>query len=265
MRDVRALAAPLAVPAVQVVVADAPSRSHLGGAPALPRDVPWPEKNGSRLAFLARLSLAEVHRALPIPWLPEAGALLFFYDMDEQPWGFDPAHRGGWAVLLVPDPAAPDPAPPDVGSASAAPSFPHRNVAFRRIDVLPSSQRPAVAALGLSERETDEFERIAGEAHRNAPAHQMSGFPSPVQGDDMEEECQLTSHGVYCGDARWRADPRTPGLAPGAADWRLLLQVDSVAGLRLLWGDLGRLYFWVEEPAARKGDFSNVWLVLQCT
>jgi uncharacterized protein YwqG len=41
--------------------------------------------------------------------------------------------------------------------------------------------------------------------------------------------------------------------------------MDSDDDLGVMWGDLGTLYFWVQESAARKGDFSNVWLVLQCS
>lgn len=261
-RDVRALAAPLAVPAVHVVLRDAPSRSYFGGDPSLPQGVPWPERDGRRQAFLARLSLAEMQRALPVPWLPDAGALVFFYDMDAVPWGYDPEHRGGWAVLHVPDLA--EEVSNETASAARTPR-PRSNVGFRRIDALPSPQRAVVRALDLSDRETDAYFALQDACFEGRPMHQVTGFPIPVQEDAMERECHLASHGVYCGDAGWRTDPRASELEPGAANWRLLLQVDSADRLRLLWGDLGRLYFWVEEPAARRGDFSNVWVILQCT
>lgn len=110
MRDLVALTAPYAAPAVHILALDAPSKSHFGGAPRLPVELAWPEKDGRRLDFLARLSLTQIQRELPIPWLPKDGALLFFYDMQEQPWGFDPKDRGSCAVLHVPDlPAAIEP------------------------------------------------------------------------------------------------------------------------------------------------------------
>lgn len=43
------------------------------------------------------------------------------------------------------------------------------------------------------------------------------------------------------------------------------MQVDSDDDLGVMWGDAGMLYFWVEESAARAGDFSNAWVILQCT
>jgi len=53
-------------------------------------------------------------------------------------------------------------------------------------------------------------------------------------------------------------------LKPGAANWHLLLQFDTDDDLGLMWGDGGRLYFWVEAEAGRDGRFDNAWLILQC-
>ena len=99
MRDVVALIAPFATPAVRIALAKQPARSHVGGLPDLPANTPWPEFNGSRLDFLARLSLEELQRMGAVPWLPARGALLFFYDVKGQPWGYDPKDRGRWAFF----------------------------------------------------------------------------------------------------------------------------------------------------------------------
>jgi len=99
---------------------------------------------------------------------------------------------------------------------------------------------------------------------RGAPKHQVAGYPSPVQGDDMELECQLVTHGLYCGDPSGYQDPRAVSLRDGAKDWRLLFQFDSDDELDVMWGDAGTLYYWVEREAAARGDFSNAWLILQC-
>ena len=69
----------------------------------------------------------------------------------------------------------------------------------------------------------------------------------------------------YCGDGTGYRSEEGLRLAPGAKDWRLLLQFSSDDDLDVMWGDVGDLYFWVREQDARKGDFSNVWLVLQCS
>jgi uncharacterized protein YwqG len=96
------------------------------------------------------------------------------------------------------------------------------------------------------------------------PQHQIGGFPSPVQGDIMELECQLVSHGIYCGDESGYRDPRATELGASARDWKLLLEFDSDDDLDVMWGDGGMLYFWVREQDARAGKFADTWLVLQC-
>lgn len=261
-RDMRGMTAPLERAALHIVKTDGIASSQLGGDPGLSGDLEWPCRGDARLRFLARLSLTELQAIEAVPWLPQSGALLFFYDDDEQPWGFDPADRGAWAVLHVPDaPAAPPSLMPDSGSLSLLPFSP---VAFRRIAVLPSGQRPEVEALDLSDDDFDKYFDIAEQSFGGLPKHQMLAFPSPVQGDDMELQCQLASNGVYCGDPEAYATERARQLQAGAQNWRLLLQLDSDDEIGTTWGDGGILFFWVEEAAARKGDFSNVWLVLQC-
>ena len=32
-----------------------------------------------------------------------------------------------------------------------------------------------------------------------------------------------------------------------------------------MWGDLGRLYYWIREQDLRRQAFDASWLVLQCT
>jgi uncharacterized protein YwqG len=60
-------------------------------------------------------------------------------------------------------------------------------------------------------------------------------------------------------------DPRRPELEKGAADWQLLLQIDSdEKNLGVMWGDVGRVYFWIRRQDLGKRDFGNVWLILQC-
>jgi uncharacterized protein DUF1963 len=140
----------------------------------------------------------------------------------------------------------------------------HRNVQFRTVAVYPSWEREPVQALALTEAEFEEYLRICGLPFAGQPAHQVTGFPSPVQGDCMELECQFASHGVYCGDAKGYESKEGAALKGGASDWKLLFQIDGDDDLGAMWGDAGNLYFWVQEQEARAARFGNVWLVLQC-
>lgn len=91
----------------------------------------------------------------------------------------------------------------------------------------------------------------------------MLGWPDEIQGP-MELECQLVSRGLYCGDPSGYRDPRAEELSAGATEWRLLLQLDSDDRAEMMWGDGGRLYFWMREQDLVDRRFESAWAVLQC-
>jgi uncharacterized protein YwqG len=73
--------------------------TRFGGFPILNKDVNWPcGKNFEPLGFLAQINLSD----LPINphGLPPKGLLSFFYDTENQPWGFH-EDAGDWAVLFT--------------------------------------------------------------------------------------------------------------------------------------------------------------------
>jgi uncharacterized protein YwqG len=257
MRDVASLTRHLSKPAIHLVTAAGPSGSHFGGCPGLPPDVAWPTLNGKRLGFLARLSLPELHRVRQLPWLPETGALIFFYDVEGQPWGYDAEHRGGAAVLYVS--TLPSVAPHEAKPEGAV-AF--RHVEFRKIESLPSWERRPIQALGLSDMESDVYSNLEDVPFRDEPRHQIDGYPRPVQCDTMELGCERIFRGVEREDES--VDEILRAQEAAAREWRLLLQMDSDDELGVMWGDAGMLYFWVREAEARAGRFENVWVILQC-
>ncbi len=68
----------------------------------------------------------------------------------------------------------------------------------------------------------------------------------------------------YCGDSTGYNDPQAKELKSGASEWRLLLQVDTDDDAGMMWGDCGRLYFWIRVDDLRRRDFDEVWTILQC-
>jgi uncharacterized protein YwqG len=94
------------------------------------------------------------------------------------------------------------------------------------------------------------------------PQHRLLGHPETIQGS-MELECQLASNGVA---GRSHRTARAKALKAGAADWQLLLQIDSENdGPQWCWGDFGRIYFWIKRQDLAALRFDDVWLMLQCT
>jgi uncharacterized protein YwqG len=134
-------------------------------------------------------------------------------------------------------------------------------LAFRSMHSCPSWEREAVTTLGLSEDETEAYIELCHAPFGRQPHHQISGYPIPIQGDEMETEAQLASSGVYMGGAKGgNAVPED--VANDARAWRLLLQLDSER--QMMWGDAGTLYFWIREVDAKAGRFDRVWAILQC-
>lgn len=80
----------------------------------------------------------------------------------------------------------------------------------------------------------------------------------------MQLECQLVSHGLYCGDSSGYQDPRAAELEPGAVEWRLLLQIDSEDDAGMMWGDVGRIYYWMHRQDLANRNWEKARLCFQC-
>jgi len=241
-------------------------RSKLGGSPDVPENFEWPvNKNGTPLAFLAQFNLEEVSSYDIEKRLPPSGMLYFFYEAEEQPWGFDPQDRGKWKVLFYESFR-------NLNRINLPHNLPEVSrfkscaLNFELDTTIPPWESIFIQKLNLNREERDLYfdltEKII-ELRESDIINRLLGYPDQVQGE-MQLECQLVSNGLYCGDATGYRDLRAKELEKGAVNWHLLFQLDSIEDAGMMWGDCGRLYFWIEEDALKKRDFENVWLVLQC-
>ncbi len=260
----------LACPAIGLFETSEPTRSHVGGRPTLPADIPWPRWNDAPLAFLCQIDLTELpaghllgaeHHGLPL-----SGMLFFFYETQAQTWGFDPQDAGSWRVIYctgTPGEAAERAAPEDLTEEALFTKVP---LTFTIITSYPDAQDERIEALGLNEVQIEQYmEDWCIAPCEDQPAHQLFGYPAPIQGNDMDLECQLASHGLYCGNTSGYRNPRAKTLAAGRREWRLLLQLDSDDAAGMMWGDCGRLYFWIREADLKARHFEKCWMVLQCS
>jgi len=247
--------------------------SRLGGGPDVTGDFEWPEDGGRRLDFVLQLNLADVAAVDPATTLPRSGLLSFFYDMEHQPWGFDPKQLSGHAVRYFPDPSALHrvPAPDDeVALAEAALAFwPTRTLPYfgsrawdRLQKALKSKHGKKIDFDALDQLSEDLWE--AASPGEDAPLHWIGGNSANVQGD-MQLEAQLVMNGLYCGDSSGYHDPRAAKLEKTCEEWSLLLQLDSDDEGGFMWGVVGRLFFWIRDSDLARGDFSRVWMTLQCS
>ena len=239
-------------------------QSRIGGQPDVPPRFKWPRYDGLPLSFIAQLNLADFSDDLRVLPLPSQGSLAFFYDSEQRTWGFDPKDRGSAVVAYFPEPVASlvrIEIPADVPEMGR---FQSCALHYTPEQSLPDAWSDYYVPQ-LSEDEKDllfDYQDAAA-AESSGPCHRLGGHANCIQ-NPMEIECQLATNGLFCGDASGYDDPRAEILAPGALDWRLLLQVDTDDDAAMMWGDCGMIYFWIHEQDLRAAEFDRSWLILQC-
>jgi len=145
------------------------------------------------MSFLAQFDLHEISQQLKYEWLSDSGSILFFYDVVEMPWGFDPKDRGKWKVFYQVNPNINIDYPEDLGKNLI---IQESYIEARKIHQLPPYKDMSIRNLNLTDEETDLYFEI-GERYKefdsygSCPAHQVGGFPLPVQGDEMQLEAQV--------------------------------------------------------------------------
>ena len=251
----------LARPSVRLVAAprdDATipvGASKLGGAPDLPPGHAWPRRGARSLAFVAQLALDDLRRFAGTELLPPDGVLSFFYDAQDQPWG-GADEADGWAVQH-------HPAATLVRQAGAAAGFAACAIDSFAELTLPPLRSALARSLGdeVSDRygaAVETFQSVYRRPPRaDGEIHRVLGHPDAIQGD-------MTRRIEY----GWRGadlEKPEPTLELAARQWRLLLQVDSDHHAGMMWGDLGRLYFWIREDDLRARRWDAARLQLQCS
>lgn len=233
--------------------------SKFGGQPDMPEGASWPTWDDEPLAFLCQINLSSVNGFDADGLLPASGLLSFFYVAEQSTWGFDSEDRGSWAVLYFTDTKLTrTPWPEELdeeGHYSAC------RLNFGLGATIPGWETKVVSDLNLSDEEQDSFFEFAESL--GDVEHHLLGHPQEIQGA-MQLQCQLASNGLYCGDQSGYNDPRAVELKSGESDWQLLMQIDSDDNADWMWGDCGRLYFWIKSDDLKSQDFSNCWMVLQC-
>lgn len=250
-----------------------PGRSKLGGEPDLPVGMEWPTRpayanpdntplpeiaaEDSPLHLIAQINLKDVAAAgCDLP-LPDSGLLLFFYDAEVQPWGMYPEDAVGWRVIYVAGETATErhPSPFDL-------------CLVQSIQLNPSEDLPVADWMEeqlQDEKFNDEFDKLQDDDFdRMWPdGHAFGGWPHSIQ-HPVEFDCELI---------RKRGEPENSGdgrtitvsdVRDSAAEWRLLLQIDSDDDMIWSWGGGGRIYFLCRESDIAARRFDRVWVVLQC-
>src|SRR5918992_2570197 len=238
----------LARPALRLSSGPAEARSRLGGPPVLPAGTPWPMWGDRPLDFVGVIDFGELASEGWLPELTGVGSTAFYYATGlPRPWGDDPTQTAGWRVL----PGARVPAGPV--------TLPEVRLGASPFVSLPSPHKPVLepigaAAAGFTATYPELYASWARFTWGDEPRHQTGGWPVVVQ-RAVWRDCALAAAGhPLDAPSPLTADPAPAEVdfelasAPAAADWRLLLQIDSDDRLGRRWGGTGGVYF--SPPAA---------------
>ena len=208
------------------------------------------------MLFLAQLDLVELARFSIKLELPSSGWLLFFYSA-EQPWGTTHEDAGGWSVLYA--------VPGDRVVRSAPPQnlklFPEVGLQFESCRTAADPWSCWYDRSNLTVEERFEINEIT-EAYVNENS-QIGGHPSVIQ-EPMEVGCELLLSRSLMGDADGFVTSHTKQEDAKAQEWRLLLQLESCDEADMMWGDNGKLYFWIRREDLVSRRFDRVWMMKQC-
>ncbi|CAA9202035.1 YwqG family protein [Flavobacterium collinsii] len=253
-------------------------QTKIGGRPDLPPEISWQTETSTveierkflffnnrkedtitkPLSFVAQINLSEVSPYDKEELLPKEGLLYFFYSAEQDVWGFDYKDKDKFKVIYWNG---------DFKELRRS-DFPNELPDYSRFKAslveikseisLPSNEHEVYEE--LLEGEDDTFwEKVYNYGNIN----KFLGYSDNIQGE-MELECELVTNGLYCGDPSGYNDPRAEALEKNAKEWLLLLQIDSNEKNEMMWGDCGRLYFWIKKEDLSDRKFKNSWFSLQC-
>lgn len=172
-----------------------------------------------------------------IPAFPSHGWLSFWYNAEEQPWGIQSDDSKHWRVIYSEE----KPIVSDKAISYAA----KIDTTIRSSFVLDWADK---LKFNTSQKELESWGQFDNQA---TDIWRMFGLPDPIQHHEIHTEASEAATA-----AGW--------ISGQSDDWVLLLQVDSTDQLGFMWGDAGRLYWYISKQDLAQRDFSKVWLVLQC-
>lgn len=248
--------------------------TKFGGIPDLPIGFEWYYFEGKSpfdnsinqrpLSFIAQLDCSELSQYDRNHKLPSDGILYFFYELESMTWGYDPENKGSAKVFYYSgekEKLIKATCPKDMNADYILPEL---IIEFEEIKSVPSFEEL------FPDGKTDlwnEYDDLL-ESMNLKPDDNISkllGFADVIQ-NEMTLECEMVTNGIYCGDAEHYTKENILKYQKGAKEWKLLFQLDTVAfeDYELMFGDCGRIYFYIKDTALESKNFEDTWLILQC-
>ena len=253
-------------------------QTKIGGRPDLPKEITWVTETNTvetkkrkylffhtkkqevvtkPLSFIAQINLSETSQYDAEKLLPESGLLYFFYSAEQDSWGFDYRDKNSFKVIYWDGNF-------DELQRTDFPKDLPEYACYNACSVEIKSEYSLPCEHDVYENFTDEeSDMFLGNVYDDGNVNKLLGYSDNIQGE-MELTCELVTNGLYCGDSSGYNDPKRKLLEPNAKNWRLLLQIDSNEENDMMWGDCGRLYFWIKKDDLLNRNFDKSWFNFQC-
>jgi uncharacterized protein YwqG len=248
-------------------------RTKLGGHPDLPQNITWPKSNydGRYLSFLGQINCEELNEYDLEKVLPHKGILYFFFNLDS---GDD-----GKVIFSEDFNNLETAVPPEelqiqmksllqrlFSAKSRKRIFKESQVEIYNEYFIPSwdsLQLEKIQKIKTAEIEPiDAFlEGFADEMYEEGetettPNHHLFGNYNGIQ----NEFHQLNFINIQSADVN---ELKLSDIED-ALKWKLLFQFDSDENIEMVWGDLGRIYFFIHEADLENKLFENVKISADC-
>ena len=247
--------------------------TKFGGNPDVPKDFKWfyfegedfnGETKNRPLSFLAQINCEELKKYDEDGLLPSKGIIYFFYELSTMTWGYNPKDKGSAKVFYFDG---------DITELNRA-KFPD--------DMEEEFKLPEIL-LGFSKKydlpcyeeftelydynnwdEYDEIKALKG-FEAEEVISKLLGYADVIQ-NGMLLECEEVTNGIYCGNAIEINPEELEKYKKDCEQWQLLFQLDTVTtdDFELMFGDCGRIYFYITKNNLEKCNFDECWLILQC-
>ncbi|MGD9580836.1 MAG: YwqG family protein [Vampirovibrionia bacterium] len=235
--------------------------SKIGGQPDLPENFSWPYREKRPLSFLAQINLNDTKDLDIEKLLPESGMLYFFYDTEEMPWGINKKDKSSWKIYYIKE--------IDNLIKTHHPDYKNNDyyyeackVIFNNYLSLPGYENISFdRSIKLNDEDEESYIEYIIDPLKQNTYTCLLGYPITIQNDEMEIECAK----INLETKPSKSKEYKKEIQKASKEWILLFQLDSETNAKMMWGDCGKLYFWIKKEELKNKNFDNVWMILQCS
>ncbi len=237
-------------------------QSKIGGSPDLPKNIDWFTYRQNPMSFLAQINLSETVEFDIDNKLPKQGILYFFYDAKQGVWGYAPEDKDGAKVFYYQGKISELERKEKPNKLDDDAYFESCSLTFTSSINMPDYQSSLMDDITLEDDEETNYENLTDEIYEDE-IFKLLGHSDNVQGG-MELECELVTNGLNCGGSEAFQSSKAKELEKNIDLWHLLFQMDSSDDIGTMWGDCGRIFYWIRENDLQEKKFENSWAILQC-